>query len=219
VREGPANELKLIDFGMATPTRIIAGPSPIGSPVYIAPETRGPGSHDLFAADVFALGVTLYVMVIGAMPWSMTTDGCAHFRAFRRHAESYRRGDAYNESAVRRFSAFCERGRGTDVSSELSRQLVQLLDACLRLEPQGRPTAAQILECPWLNPGDDEEDDNWGPVYRSLADDDDERYWAEADPCSDDEDEVGELVIEGADAMPSLPMPSRQAAFKGGHWE
>ena len=77
-------ELKLIDFGMLTHTRTVPGPSELGTPSYLAPELRGPGQLDLFAADVFSLGVTLYIMVAGAMPWYKTYRLDQHFDAYRR---------------------------------------------------------------------------------------------------------------------------------------
>ena len=221
------NALRVIDFGMATRARTVEGPSAMGSPTYIAPELRGPGQHDLFAADVFSLGVTLYIMALGAMPWTMSDRSCGYFRSFQAHvANSYP-----GESVVRRYGSWCERQAGSQVcptpapastaasavvspassppaeapppqpslqiASSLSQRLVSLLDACLALEPERRPTAAALLEHPWFDPTAEDEEE---PVYRSLGDDD-------------------ELVIEGADAMPPPPTPSRQAAFKGQLWE
>lgn len=187
------NALRVIDFGMATRARTVEGHSAMGSPTYIAPELRGPGQHDLFAADVFSLGVTLYIMALGAMPWTMSDSSCGYFRSFQAHvANSYP-----GESVVRRYGSWCERRAGSQIASSLSQRLVSLLDACLALEPERRPTAAALLEHPWFDPTAEDEEEQ---VYRGLGDDD-------------------ELVVEGADAMPPPPTPSRQAAFKGQLWE
>ena len=72
----------------------------------------------------------------------------------------------------------------------------------LALEPERRPTAAALLEQPWFDPTAEDEDGEEAVVYRSMSD-------------------AGQQVeeLEGADALPPPPLPSRQAAFKGEHWE
>ena len=88
------------------------------------------------------------------------------------------------------------------IAAGLSHRIVSLLDACLALEPERRPTAAALLEHPWFDPTAEAEDEEEAVVYRSMSD-------------------AGQQVeeLEGADALPPPPLPSRQAAFKGEHWE
>ena len=119
----PQNELRLIDFGMATQQRFVTGPDPKGSPTYIAPElrpeARAAGALDLFAADVFSLGVTLYIMVVGAMPWQESSRSCPFFRSYQPHVNNGQPGVGA-EGAVRRYAAWCERRRGTRIAAGLS---------------------------------------------------------------------------------------------------
>ncbi|MEV4132533.1 protein kinase [Dactylosporangium sp. NPDC049742] len=62
---------KLVDFGVSA----IAGNEPdqlIGTPAYLAPE-RIRGVPPSPATDVYALGLVLYRMLTGALPWAVTT--------------------------------------------------------------------------------------------------------------------------------------------------
>ncbi|MEV0570602.1 serine/threonine-protein kinase [Dactylosporangium sp. NPDC050588] len=62
---------KLVDFGVSA----IAGNEPdqlIGTPAYLAPE-RIRGVPPSPATDVYALGLVLYRMLTGALPWPVTT--------------------------------------------------------------------------------------------------------------------------------------------------
>lgn len=71
--EGEA-QIKLIDFGMATMSRIATNEI-CGKPSYQAPEMHDGGTYDTFLADSFALGVTLYCMAVGDYPWISTKPG------------------------------------------------------------------------------------------------------------------------------------------------
>jgi len=61
---------KIIDFGIAAtcePGTLIEHYS--GSYYYSAPEVINREPHDPFKADVWSLGVTLYVLAVGQLPW------------------------------------------------------------------------------------------------------------------------------------------------------
>ncbi|WP_326999736.1 serine/threonine protein kinase [Dactylosporangium sp. NBC_01737] len=62
---------KLVDFGLAAP----AGPQPLedilGTPAYLAPERLS--GHVVPASDVYALGVLLYRLLAGTLPWAADT--------------------------------------------------------------------------------------------------------------------------------------------------
>lgn len=73
----PGGSVKLIDFGIAkAPGKIgltMAG-SAIGTYEYMAPE-QVEGSHDLTpACDQYSMGVTMYYMACGRVPFQQTTD-------------------------------------------------------------------------------------------------------------------------------------------------
>ncbi|MDG6105188.1 protein kinase [Dactylosporangium aurantiacum] len=62
---------KLVDFGLAAPV----GPQPVedvlGTPAYLAPERLS--GHVVPASDVYALGVLLYRLLAGTLPWPAGT--------------------------------------------------------------------------------------------------------------------------------------------------
>jgi serine/threonine-protein kinase len=68
---------KVVDFGIAAPVRP-GGPAPpdselYGTPAYLAPERI---THEAIepASDVFSLGVVLYKLLAGRLPWTARTD-------------------------------------------------------------------------------------------------------------------------------------------------
>ncbi len=72
--------VKLIDLGFARPDRIVAreladpaAPSVTGTPEYMAPEALVRGETGGIARDVYSLGVTLYRMLTGSLPFNGTT--------------------------------------------------------------------------------------------------------------------------------------------------
>lgn len=46
-----------------------------GSPVYAAPEIMAEKQYDGPAADVWSLGIVLYAMVVGQLPWKLDERG------------------------------------------------------------------------------------------------------------------------------------------------
>jgi serine/threonine protein kinase len=64
---------KLCGFGLA---RLSDGSEPSQqikrSPAFLAPEAMGRVDYDPFKADVWSLGVTIYVMATGHLPWPLT---------------------------------------------------------------------------------------------------------------------------------------------------
>jgi tRNA A-37 threonylcarbamoyl transferase component Bud32 len=78
-QEASAEVVKVVDFGM---TRFFDGAQPpgsdrltrtgelLGTPSFLAPERIAGGADD-GRSDVFSLGVMLYQMICGAMPWSI----------------------------------------------------------------------------------------------------------------------------------------------------
>jgi serine/threonine-protein kinase len=70
--EGPAR-VKLLDFGVA---KVVAegasaarGTEVVGTPTYMAPEQFRTGERITGAADVYALGLTAYTLIVGAPYW------------------------------------------------------------------------------------------------------------------------------------------------------
>jgi serine/threonine-protein kinase len=76
----PHGEVKLLDFGLALGGLALAGPDQrltttgalVGSMHYIAPEHISGEPHDA-RSDIYAVGVTLYEMITGRLPFEGTT--------------------------------------------------------------------------------------------------------------------------------------------------
>ncbi|CAI5519381.1 unnamed protein product [Closterium sp. Naga37s-1] len=99
----------------------------VGSSYYMAPEVVRGGRYGL-PADVWSLGVILYIMLSGFVPF-------------------------WGATSLQTFDAICS-GR-LDLSSPvclaLSPAAKALLRAMLSLDPAARPTAHQVLSHPWLS--------------------------------------------------------------------
>jgi len=84
--DGNPEHIKIIDFGVARETRIEAGPTEQGvlpgTPEYMAPELvmqRGARADE--RTDLYALGVTLYKLLTGRLPF----QGATYMETLRRH--------------------------------------------------------------------------------------------------------------------------------------
>lgn len=67
---GQQNVIKLIDFGLCSTQRDIPLTNRCGSACYISPEALVQSSYYGAPADVWALGVILYALVDGSLPWN-----------------------------------------------------------------------------------------------------------------------------------------------------
>ena len=115
----------------------------LGTPAYLAPEICAGEEYDGFAADVWALGVTLYSFMFGRLPFEGTTV-----------VDLY---DTIAEQEVR----FPE-GRG------LSIELQDLFLRLLHKNPKYRITADELVAHPWVATADRELDE----VEQMFGDDD-----------------------------------------------
>lgn len=117
-------KLKLCDFGVC---RVLKKGELInehcGTPAYLAPEIIANVDYDGYCVDVWSLGVTLYAMVTGTLPFK-----------------------AKNLPDLQKAIL-----KGTfDLPSHLSSQCCSLLRGLLQLVPRQRMTLDQISEHPWL---------------------------------------------------------------------
>jgi serine/threonine protein kinase len=62
--------VKIIDFGLANAHADVPLQDRCGSPCYIAPEALGTSEYYGIPADIWALGVILYALVDGSLPWN-----------------------------------------------------------------------------------------------------------------------------------------------------
>eukprot|EP00964_Phaeocystis_antarctica_P109995 scaffold74378_cov71-Phaeocystis_antarctica.AAC.7 len=140
--------VKLIDFGTAA--RCEAG-TPVlrglcGTPAYVAPEValwspemppdtpharagKLPAEYGL-PADIWSLGVTLYVMLSGECPWNQELEPAQMLRQVAREGEEARLTSA--------------------AWSHVTTEAKQLVRAMLERRVDHRLTARQVLHHPWL---------------------------------------------------------------------
>ena len=142
-------DLKLGDMGLAAfsqPGHTLA--KQCGSGVYAAPEVLGAnefGPYDGFAADVWSIGVCSFTLVRGRFPFSMDVP-LRTYAAWRAATDLARLN---NDGALP--------PQPLILNSEVQRKYfssshLELLDACLNLNPVMRPSAQDLLRLSWLAP-------------------------------------------------------------------
>ncbi|KAI4999942.1 hypothetical protein ZWY2020_004531 [Hordeum vulgare] len=178
VMVGADGRAKLADFGCARATgsdRAIAG-----TPAFMAPEVAR-GEEQGRAADVWALGCTVIEMATGRAPWGDMDDVFAVV-----HRIGYT--DAVPE-----------------LPASLSPQAKDFLRKCLARNPRHRPTAAELLEHPFLasafrDYGDAEPaKQDWVSPKSTLN----AEFW-ESD---DEESETEDTLTSAAERIGSLASP------------
>jgi serine/threonine protein kinase len=115
---------KLADFGLC---HVAASKSllrtPCGSPFYAPPEIIANHDYDGKSADIWSLGVLLFTMVTGSLPWS-SENQTELFRQIR-------------EADI-------------EIPATLSPALQELLAKMLERNPGKRSTIAEVLSHPWF---------------------------------------------------------------------
>jgi eukaryotic-like serine/threonine-protein kinase len=109
---------KVIDLSLARrPGRASAG---VGTAQYMAPE-QARGGRATTATDVWGIGAVLYEAASGVMPFPRSRlNGSRHYEQLERSAESLRR------------------------HRRMASSFVELVDFCLELEPEDRPTIPEL---------------------------------------------------------------------------
>jgi eukaryotic-like serine/threonine-protein kinase len=149
VHDPPTDEMtvKLTDFGIAratAQTRLTQVGSVVGTAAYLAPE-QARGEEATPAADVYALGVVLYQMLTGRLPWEGST--LAEL-AIRRENEKPLPPTSYDPDVPETLSAAVLRSLESDVEDrygsarELSRALRAGLAGRQPPDPEDVPTRA-----------------------------------------------------------------------------
>lgn len=143
--------VKIIDFSMASSMRIFEA-SVRGKASYQAPEQHSAGECDGFLTDSFAVGVTLYALLVQDYPWLSTRPGgCKCFEYVRTRG-------------LRGFLAKRKlRNEEQRVCSLLPEPLMQLLEGLLQLDPVQRLTLGErcwagsgrrsVWDMPWVQNG------------------------------------------------------------------
>lgn len=117
--------VKLADFGLAKATKLNDIKSCKGTAFWMAPEVvnRKNNGYGL-AADIWSLGCTVLEMLTGHLPYSNLDGMQALFRIGR--------------------------GERPHIPNSLSRETEDFIVKCLQVNPADRPTAAELLEHPFV---------------------------------------------------------------------
>jgi len=128
---GDPSTLRIIDFGFAKQLRADNGllTTPCYTANFVAPEVLKRQGYDA-ACDVWSLGVLLYIMLSGTTPFA-NTGGDKPDTILKRIGEGKLELESSNWRSV----------------SPSAKDLIRLM---LDVEPQKRPTAAQILAHSWM---------------------------------------------------------------------
>ena len=126
--EETTRAIKLIDFGFSVVTPSDGGKLKIfcGTPSYMAPELVRKHSYDGKQVDMWALGVLLYVMLTGVLPFRGSTE--------KELFDKIQKGK------------FCM----THSRLESSRDAQLLIKGLLRVDGQARMTAEQVINHPFV---------------------------------------------------------------------
>lgn len=122
---------KIADFGLchvATAKMLLS--TPCGSPFYAPPEVISNEEYDGKAGDVWSIGVVLFTMVTGSLPWRDTNHAML-----------------FNQI----------RNADFEIPYFLSTPLKELLQAMMNPRAQERPSMEEILNHPWVNPPEEED--------------------------------------------------------------
>jgi serine/threonine protein kinase len=117
------NQAKLADFGCCEVTTFGGEPKASGTVFYAAPEIFVNPTAVGMKADIWSFGVLLFTMFSGHLPWQ---DGEKEM--------------LIDQIVNRRFST----------AFVMPRDVKSLFDKCTAFDPANRPTAAELLEDPWL---------------------------------------------------------------------
>uniref|UniRef100_A0A7S2GVE6 Protein kinase domain-containing protein n=1 Tax=Helicotheca tamesis TaxID=374047 RepID=A0A7S2GVE6_9STRA len=126
----PVNQGCVTDVSAGTMRRLIQAQGQGGKWMYMAPEIAARDDQfDGFAADIWAAGVILYVMLVGRAPFKWANEGDEHFKLF---ANGHLR-----EALV-----------SWEIS--ISDEACDLLQNMFWRDPIRRLSLAQVMEHPWV---------------------------------------------------------------------
>ena len=116
--------VQLGDFGLAKDVKKNGLLETIcGTLYYLPPEIIMEKGYDGKKSDVWSLGVILYIMIFGTIPWK-------------------------GKNQIEILNEICS--GNISVPETISPLIEEVIKKCLNVDPEQRPTAKQILEMPWL---------------------------------------------------------------------
>lgn len=121
--------VKICDFGLSSMCEDCdvceAASQFAGSVPFMAPEILNQKTHDPFKADIWAVGVTLFMMATGQLPW-----------------------EGKDRAAICK-KLLTEPPRHELISDSFFADIVK---RCLSIDPNNRPTIDELAMCPFLQP-------------------------------------------------------------------
>ena len=130
---------KVADFGISVDVSQTNGYDhrTRGTPFYIAPEVAHLGlneTYDAYKADIYSLGVLLYVMLYGEFPLREDSDAIT----------------SYDSNSIKRRDSI-KMPKENKIQGDLGCfNLRSLLTSMLSIDPDKRPCILEILEWDWL---------------------------------------------------------------------
>jgi len=112
-----------------------------GSPGYRAPEFVKGKVENLLSADIYSLGIVLFIMVVGTPPYN-EVEKSGKF-VFDKHYEVLR-------TDVKKFWRVHESYRESDGRPKLTKNFKEVVEAMLKEDPTKRPTVAELERMSWL---------------------------------------------------------------------
>ena len=138
--------LKLGDFGLAALLKQGELTTKLcGSGVYAAPEvllSKSFGAYDGRAADVWSLGVCMFVMVRGRFPFHVDHPS----KLYASFMEASSIAEAHGGHPVDPPLVLTTKVQRSTFSPEL----LNCLDVALKLQPSERPPVTKLMEVPWI---------------------------------------------------------------------
>lgn len=117
--------------------------SVVGSPFYVAPEVLQARGYDGYKADVWSLGVILYAMIAGNLPFSQELATCKRFRAFCRWVrEMAAKGVYFYDNNSIEYPEWL-------FPNKFSADAKSLIVSMLHPEPSERVTVSEAMVHPW----------------------------------------------------------------------
>ena len=140
---GKDYKLKLCDLGFSHPAdeRISKR---LGTEGYIAPEIENRSYNETFMgipADVFSLGVVLFIIIFGVPPFCSTNLNDRNYRIFRNNPDNFWR----LQPTVKKF---------VNKNGAVDKNLISLLTSMFQADPSKRPASIEeILSHPYFVEG------------------------------------------------------------------
>ena len=125
--------IKVADFGFAcmqSPGKILSAYG--GTKSYMAPEILQRSSYDGRKIDMFAIGVIMFIIVVGNFPFQTASQDDAYYKLLVTGSESKKR--------------YWRAVRGSHLSDDFKKLLISML----HIDPSKRPSVRQVEKSDWM---------------------------------------------------------------------